>query len=283
MFETVTLHGEVQGALLKPARPSGLGVLVITGSSGRVDFDRAGLFAARGCTVLAQRWWGGEGQATGINEIPLEVFVRGVDLLEAEGCTRIAMLGTSRGAEATLSAAARDRRIGTAIAISPTQVLWQNFGPGLDGRDWPPRSAFTWRSAPLPFICFDPRAFPPPDAVRPAYRRLHEESVRIFAEDVPAARIPVEEIEGQVVLVAGAADALWPSDASAQAIAADLLHAGRAAIVVEHPRAGHSPCFPGEPRLPEPKQRAWGGTAEADRELGAAAWARICEALRVPP
>lgn len=283
MFETVTLDGDVQGALLRPAHPPGLGVLVITGSSGRIDAERAALFAARGCTVLAQRWWGGEGQAPGINEIPLEVFVRGLDLLEAEGCSRIAMLGASRGAEATLLAAARDPRVGTAIAISPTEVVWQNHGPGLDRREWPPRSAFTWRGVPLPFICFDPRAFPQPGAARPSYRRLHEESLRIFAEDIPAARIPVEQIEGEVVLVAGAADALWPSETAARTIGESLAGIGRAAVIVEHPHAGHSPRFPGEQRLAEPEERAWGGTPQADAELGAMAWARICEALGLPP
>lgn len=77
MIEMLTLTGEVQGALLRPQDPSGLGVMVLTGSSGRVDVDRARMFAERGAVALAQRWWGGEGQAGGTNRIPLEVFVRG--------------------------------------------------------------------------------------------------------------------------------------------------------------------------------------------------------------
>jgi dienelactone hydrolase len=278
-IETQTLTGEVQGALLRPDAPSGLGIIVLTGSSGRVDVDRARLFAERGAVVLAEKWWGGEGQAPGINHIPLEVFVAGIDRLKAEGCARIAMLGTSNGAQATLLTAVRDPRVDVAIAISPTLYVWQNFGPGLDAGDWPPRSAFTWQGKPLPFIVWDPRAWPPLDRPRPSFRRLYEESLRTFAEDIPAATIPVEDARAEIILVAGAADALWPSDTAAHQIAARLAAHRKAATVIEHPDAGHSPIFPGEPELPEPMARAWGGTRAADRELGALAWAEIVRRL----
>jgi hypothetical protein len=38
--------GDVQGALIRPDRSNGLGVMVLTGSSGRVDTERAQRFAA---------------------------------------------------------------------------------------------------------------------------------------------------------------------------------------------------------------------------------------------
>lgn len=275
MMEMETLTGQAQGALLRPRRPNGLGVIVITGASGRVDVDRAGLLAERGATVLAQRWWGGPGQAPGICEIPLEVFAAGIDRLIAEGCDRIAMLGTSFGALATLLAAVRDPRIEVAVAISPAQVVWQNSGPGIDGREWPPRSTFTWQGMPLPFMAVDPRAYPPAGTAQPAYRGLFEASLRTFAEDAPAASIPVERARADIILVAGQADALWPSDTAAEALAERLERHGRRATVITHPDAGHSPVFPGEPALKAPAERAWGGTAAADRRLGAMAWRAI--------
>ena len=281
MSEIITLAGEVQGALALPRMASGVGVLILTGSSGRVDLDRARLFADRGAVALAQRWWGGEGQAPGINLIPLEVFLKGVDRLRAEGCNRIAVLGTSRGAEAALLTAVRDPRIEIAIAISPSHVVWQDFGPGLDGVYWPPRSAFTWEGRTLPCIIYDPRVWPAVGAPQ-IYRPTFEKSLQTFAEDVPAASIPVEEARAEIILVAGAGDLLWPSDTSAHYIAERLKRHGKAVTVIEHPHAGHSPVFPGEPRPPEPAARAWGGTQEADRELGAAAWAEITSQLGLP-
>lgn len=273
------LAGEVQGALLKPDPANGLGMIILTGSSGRVDVERGRLFADLGATVLAQRWWGGDGQAKGINEIPLEVLARGIDLLQNEGCDRIAVLGTSYGAGAALSIAARDNRVDVVIAISPCAVVWQNFGPGIDGFDWPPRSAFSWAGEPLPFVVWDPRAWPAPRTPNPIYRPMYEMSLKTFAEDVAAATIPVENTRAEVILVAGAADALWPSDSAAREIAARLAQHGKRVSVVEHPDAGHNPVFPGETQRSAPPERAWGGTPAADRELGAAAWIEITRRL----
>ena len=281
MIEIITLTGEVQGALAHPAQASGLGVLVLTGSSGRVDVERARMFAERGAVALAQRWWGGEGQAPGINLIPLEVFIKGIDRLKAEGCARIAVLGTSRGAEAALLTAVRDARVGVAIAISPSHVVWQDFGPGLDGAFWPPRAAFSWAGRPLPCIIYDPRVWPAVGAPQ-IYRPTHEKSLVTFAEDVPAASIPVEDARAEIILVAGAGDLLWPSETAAHEIAARLERHGKRAILIEHPYAGHSPVFPGELRPPEPAARAWGGTLEADCKLGAAAWAEISSRFGLP-
>jgi dienelactone hydrolase len=275
MMEIKTLDGVVQGALLRPERPNGLGVIVLTGSSGRVDVGRARLFSERGAVALAQRWWGGEGQAPGICEIPLEVFMRGIDRLAAEGCERIAVLGTSRGAEAALLTAVRDPRIDLAVAISPSAVVWQNIGPGLDGRDWPPRSGFTWEDAPLPFMVLDPRAWPTTGDRRPAYRPLYEASLTTFAEDVPAATIPVERGRAEIMLVCGQADLLWPSDEAAAELAERVELAGNRATVITHELAGHCPVLPGESPPARPTERAWGGTPTADRELGAAAWRAI--------
>lgn len=287
---TTTEHlpsGEVQGALLRPdAKREGpasgaarLGVIVLTGSSGRVDVERAQRFADLDAVALAQRWWGGEGQAPGINLVPVETIVRGVDRLKAEGCGRIAIVGTSFGAVAALLAAARDDRVDHVVAISPSDVLWPNNGPGLDGSMWPPRSGFTWRGEALPFVSWDTRAWPPAGTANPVYRPMYELSLKTFAEDVAAATIPVEEIRGRIVLVAGQADALWPSDAAAARIVQRLRRHGRDAVLIEHPHAGHSPVFPGETQRPAPAERAWGGTPEADRALGAAAWPVIVQEL----
>ena len=281
MTEFIDLSGEVQGALVRPQQSTGLGVLILTGSSGRVDLDRARLFGEHGAVALAQRWWGGEGQAPGINLIPLEVFLKGVDLLKAEGCDRIAILGTSRGAEAALLTAVRDPRIDIAIAISPSHVVWQDFGPGLDGVYWPPRSAFTWEKRALPCVIYDPRVWPAVGGPQ-IYRPTHEKSLQTFAADVSAASIPVEEARAEIILVAGAGDLLWPSEISARELAARLKRHGKRATIIEHPYAGHSLVFPGEPRPPEPAARAWGGNLQADSELGAAAWEEIARRLGLP-
>ncbi|WP_348647461.1 hypothetical protein [Rhizobium leguminosarum] len=65
-YSQVGLAGQVQGTLIVPHRPNDWGILVLGGSSGRVDVGRALLFADLGVTSLALRWFGGESQAPGI-------------------------------------------------------------------------------------------------------------------------------------------------------------------------------------------------------------------------
>jgi hypothetical protein len=101
-----------------------------------VDVARAGLFAVRGATAIALRWFGGDGQVPGICEVPLETFGPATDRLVEAGCDRIAYVGTSKGAEAALLLACFDPRIDAFVAFSPTSVVWANLGPGRDGVVW---------------------------------------------------------------------------------------------------------------------------------------------------
>lgn len=277
-MEELPLTGAVQGTLLRPSNRSKWGIIVISGTSGRLDIGRARLFAQQGVTALAQRWFGGEAQSPGICEIPLETFTAAIDRLVAEGCEKIAFLGVSRGAEAALLVAVRDSRLDVAIAISPTHVVWANSGPGLQGQAWYAQSSWTWSGKPLPFVAYDPR-WRPAETVRVRYRSLFEKSLVTFADNVPAATIPIEKARATCFLVAGGDDAIWPSLRFAEAIAERLQRAGRRCHVMSHPDAGHRVIFPGEPEIAEPTERAWGGSPGADRDLGRVAWAKIAELL----
>lgn len=273
------LSGGLQGVLLTSADASGLGIVVLGGSSGRVEVARARLFAERGATALAMRWFGGEGQPPGICEIPLESFTVAIDRLSAEGCTRFAILGTSKGAEAALLVAAEDRRVDIVIAISPSSLVWANADAGRDGESWPLRSSWTRNGVPLPFVPYDVEWYvqqqPPPAALRP----YHERSLASFPQTIEPARIPVESAHADIILVAGEDDALWPSAPFAREIAARLRAHGKEPVLVTHPDAGHRLILRGEPAMPRPEGRDWGGTDEADAELGRAAWEVIAAKL----
>nr|MDA8207973.1 acyl-CoA thioesterase [Actinomycetota bacterium] len=49
--------GDPEARLFKPARPTGTGVVVLAGSSGRVDAARAELLSRHGALALAMRWF----------------------------------------------------------------------------------------------------------------------------------------------------------------------------------------------------------------------------------
>jgi hypothetical protein len=86
---------------------------------------------------------------------------------------------------------------------------------------------------------------------------------------VVIARIPVERIR-EVLLVAGGDDKVWPAVEFAEQIVAS--RGARETRVVTLPGAGHRVVLPGEQPKTAGQRMARGGSAEADRELGALAW-----------
>lgn len=275
----VPLDGDVQGILVTPARRSGLGVVVLGGSSGTVDVARAALFAERGAVALAQRWFGGPGQAPAICEIPLETFGRAAGRLIAEGCDRIAFLGTSRGAEGALLAACLDDRIDVVVAISPSSVVWPCIYRSADGERWIQSSSWTRGGQPLPFLPFDEEVYEAtPNEPPVGWLDLHLRSLVAGAAFASAAAIPVETTRAELVLVAGGDDRLWPSVRFVEELAERRLAADMSARLVTDRAAGHRVLLPGE-TTPRSKLNLHGGTDEADRSLGRAGWSAICEVL----
>jgi alpha-beta hydrolase superfamily lysophospholipase len=255
--------------LFRPEVGGGTGVLLLAGSSGRVDAQRAAVLARQGATVLAIRWFGGPCQQPGPYDVPLELFTDALDLLAPE-CDRFAVMGTSFGAEACLIVASLDDRVAATVAFAPSAHVWSGYG---DDR-W--TSHWTWRGEPLPAVPFLPEW--EPDSDPPAYRGLYAAS--LAAADpatVAAATIPVERIAGSLVLVAGGDDQVWPAaDFAASITARRDLH-GLATVVVTHPDAGHLTLLPGEPVVEAGQQMQRGGTVEADRLLGELAWPAIVD------
>ncbi|MGH2504688.1 MAG: acyl-CoA thioester hydrolase/BAAT C-terminal domain-containing protein [Ktedonobacterales bacterium] len=189
------LSGALQGILVRPdgAEEPAVGVLVLHGSSGQAQIERARLLAGEGALALAMRWFGGPGQPPGICEIPLEGFVAALDRLQVEGARRIGVVGVSKGAEAALLLACRDPRVASVVAIAPTSVVWANVGPGRDGQTFPYRSSWNWRGKPLPFVPYDDAWAPASlEDGRIAYRTLYEQSLRTYPTEAAAAAIPIE-------------------------------------------------------------------------------------------
>jgi pimeloyl-ACP methyl ester carboxylesterase len=265
----VTLN-EADTYWARPEHPCGTGVLVLAGSSGRLDIGRADVLAGARATALAIRWFGGEGQPAVPCEVPLETFVDAIDLLASE-CDRIGVLGLSYGAEAALLTAVRDPRIGAVVALAPTDVVWEGQ---YERDDDPHRSKWTWRGEPVPFVPLD-RSWAPTSSP-PAFVASYAQSRRRAAPAaVDAATIPVECFQGDLVLVAGGDDQVWPSCAAARAIVARRSAAGRRTTVIVDPAAGHPVVLPGERADSASRPYLVGGDEGAAERLGRAAWPAI--------
>ena len=270
-----------EGVLIAPVRGGETGVLVLAGSSGRVERERARILARQGMTTMSIRWFGGPGQPPGICEIPLETFTSAVDLLRSNGARRIGIVGTSKGAEAALLTAVHDPRVDVVIAMSPTSRVWCNVGPGRDGARRPYRSSWTWRERALPFVPMDDSwTSAGPDGGPVAIRGWYELSERTFADLVPPAEIPVENARADLLLVAGGDDAMWPSLPFAEQLARRRRSVGATVRLIARHDAGHRPRFPGESPASASPHFQYGGTPEADALLGTDAWPHVLDALR---
>ncbi|MFJ1901613.1 acyl-CoA thioester hydrolase/BAAT C-terminal domain-containing protein [Streptomyces sp. NPDC088115] len=266
-----------------PSHGGIVGVLVLAGSSGRIERERCRLLAREGMTALSVRWFGGPGQPPGICEVPLETFVSAMGRLRAEGARRIGVLGVSKGAEAALHLSVLQPGVDAVVALSPTAVTWANIGPGRDGLTRPQRSSWTWRGEPLPFVPYDDAWTPSePEGSPASVLGWYEQSLRRYADRAPAAAVPVERSGAELVLVAGGDDLMWPSLPYAEELAARRRAAGLPVRLVTRAGAGHRPRLPGEGHAPASGTFRYGGSAAADASLGAAAWPHILDALLGP-
>ncbi|HEX3778881.1 MAG TPA: acyl-CoA thioester hydrolase/BAAT C-terminal domain-containing protein [Pseudonocardiaceae bacterium] len=259
--------------------PPSSAVLVLAGSSGRVEEGRVRILAEHGAAAASFRWFGGPGQSPGICEIPLETFIPVLDRLAAIS-PRLAVIGLSKGAEAALLLAARDPRITAVAAFAPSHVVWANVGAGSDGQDRPQRSSWTADGQPLPFVPYAAGWAPVSVDGRIAFRSWYQQSLRGHADRIPAATIPVERIGGEVLLVAGGDDQLWPSVDLAEQIRARRAAHQLPTTVISLPAAGHRTLLPGESAPVGGRTDIdHGGSPEADAELGALVWPALGELL----
>jgi pimeloyl-ACP methyl ester carboxylesterase len=262
------------GVRWEPDDPVGVGALVLAGSSGRVDEQRARLLAEHGVLTESIQWFGGPGQHDGPWEIPLETFAARADALAAD-CDRVVLVGLSFGAEAALATASlTDARVDGVAAFAPSDVTWA--GITGDGRQ---TSHWTLDGVPVPYVRFVPWE-PPTDP--PAYRDLYARSRDAAPEQVAAASLPVERIP-EVLLVAGEDDQVWPAREQAEEIVLRRARHGRATGLVADPEAGHRAVLPGEDVVLDGQRIRRGGSEDADRRLGSAAWPALLDLVGSRP
>lgn len=276
-FRIEQLHGKISGTLVSGRGPCRTGVIILGGSSGRVDIARAQLFTDAGTCALALQWFGGPDQSPGICEIPLETFTEAVDYLLTWGCERIVFVGTSKGAEASLLTATIDPRVSAVVAISPSSVVWGNIGAGTDGVAWPERSSWSHHGRPLDFVPAIPDWHKQYRDGLITYRPFFEECLFASPDSVTRACIPIENAAADIILVAGPDDPLWPSDTFAEQLARRRLAHNPSTTLIIDQDAGHRVLFPGE-ETPRSKLHAH-GTDAADARLGRRAWQALAAIL----
>jgi dienelactone hydrolase len=213
---TTGIYGELFTPRSAPTSPVPA-VVAFGGSEGGLSSATgAATLAAHGYPALALAYFHEPGLPADLERIPLAYFATAVALLARQPGVdphRIVLWGTSRGSEAALLTAVRYPQLVHAVIAS---VPSAEAVSGL-----PDQSVAAWT-----FHGADVATAPPED-----FRNQSATS--------PAA-IPVEQVDGPILLVCGVQDEVWASCPNSNVIAERLqAHHRPAPILLSYPAAGH--------------------------------------------
>ena len=273
--------GGLYGELYAPEHGARLpAIIVMGGSEGGLDVmsGMAISFARQGYAALALAYWKAPGLPQTLEGVPLEYFDRAVAWLKARpevDPKAIGAIGWSRGSEAVLLLGSRNPDVHAVAAIAPSGIVWQ----GLNYADMRHvGAAWTAAGRPLPYVTPDGSAYRPNGPMRPMFTAAFPD-----ADRRPETAIPVERINGPILLISGEDDQLWPSSQMAGRIVARLQAKGFRHGVqnLVYPGAGHV-AFAGAPdsamakALSRPSPML-GGSAEADAKAWADNWPKALD------
>ena len=264
--------GDVLGNFY-PARGAidGPGVLLIGGSEGGLgsEMDRlAQALQDDGFSVLHMSYWRAPDQPQRLEGIRLEAFQRGLAWLRAQpqvDASRMAMIGWSRGTEATQLLAIRDPAIKAIVLGQPSNVVTPGFSWDEPWKQL--GSPWSWRGEPVPYL--------DTSGIQTIGGDMDEAATQIAAraKQQPEAVIPIAQAGVPVLMICGESDILWPSCPIGREMADAAAQAGKDNVrLLAYPDAGHyafgGPVEEDDPAF-EKLSRLGGsneGTADALRE-----------------
>jgi dienelactone hydrolase len=255
------------------------GILVVGGSEGGLPEPMAALLASHGYATLALAYHGVDPLPRTFVEIPLEYFATALAWMHRQEQIepdKLAVVGVSKGGELALLLGATFPAVKAVVGYAASSVVYQ-------GRDMKhQRSSWSWQGKPVPFV---PYYYPPGMAVRflwSAITRTPTPLLPMHAGNlsdqrlVESVSIPVEKVQGPILLFAGQDDQIWPSALFAemvmQRLGEDQHPYPDRHLCYEH--AGHL-TFP-IPGLPMPLllARLVGGTPSGNACAATDAWSQ---------
>ena len=240
-------EGGLVGTFYQPRTPPPWPAVMAVGGSSPGIFGLPGLMCAgEGIAALALAYFGVPGLPKTFERIPLEYFAKALSWLARRTDVRqdaIAVAGASRGGELALLLAATYPEFRAVVSWVGSGLVYG----GVVSMSVAPVAGWTREGRDLPFAGFVPGAVDMsarPVTLTPGFLAGLDD-----AEAVAAAEIPVERINGPVLLVSGTDDGVWPATTLSE-FAVRRLRAHGHPHAVEHlvyEGAGHiiGPPIPG--------------------------------------
>jgi dienelactone hydrolase len=228
------------------------GIIVVGGSEGGLNEYPAALLASHGFSVLDLAYFGIEELPKRLERIPLEYVKKAIDWLKNRSevdAEWIGIHGTSRGSELALLSASFFSDIKAVVSLNGSAVSLSGIVPWSDNKTLPP--AWTFKGEALPFAS-------PSNPVKVAleckemweirqgnpYGKWYE-ALTADSSIVEAATIPVEKINGPILLISGEEDGANTSFLSRKAVERlNRLNLSDKCKHLNYPGAGHSIGIP---------------------------------------
>jgi dienelactone hydrolase len=272
-----------QGLVAKLYRPETggphPGILILGGSEGGIGSAEAhaALLASHGYAALAVAYFGMEDLPPRLVGVPLDYLRKAIDWMTAQAGIdrrRLGVLGWSKGGELALLLASRFPELKAVVAYVPSHVVWQGIGGA--GASW------SYRGEPLDFVPYksmpSSRNTTGPLSYMPYYLASLEN-----AEAVTKAAIPVEKIQGPIMLISGKDDQLWPSSIMAERVIARLREYkhGHRSEHLSYEQAGHNiePTYGPKTRSMSAGRTVLGGTPAGNARAQSDSWPKVLEFL----
>lgn len=259
------IEGELVAEIFLPrAETASPGVLLLGGSGGGMDWARrtAALLAHEGLAAMAVAYFRAENLPPDLIEIPVEYVESALDALKnhaAVDSSELSIVAYSKGAELALLVASRRADVGSVVAFAPGSAVFQGFR----APDYPVLSSWSEGGQGLPFVpnAYDKVFFESFDGMYLWYRTLQQH------EAFAAAALPVENINGDILLISGIDDTIWPATMMGEQIIARLSvnQFGHDVKHLAYPEAGHGIAAPPGQPLTSVARRLGGTVAGNDR------------------
>ncbi|MEG1460576.1 MAG: acyl-CoA thioester hydrolase/BAAT C-terminal domain-containing protein, partial [Oscillospiraceae bacterium] len=192
-------------------------MIAFIGSNG--DFANARklaeYFADLGVTGLALAYWNAEGLPKQMSELPLESVENAAKYLKNRGFSKIGVCGISKGGELALLSASMFPEINGVIALSPNYAACVGF----KGMRETKHSTWVYGGKEIPYtkvhVSIAKALVKTLAAGEMTTNFIYEQALK---QPNPESIIPVENINGPIMLVSADYDSMWPSKFSCEKI-----------------------------------------------------------------
>lgn len=214
--EHYSVHGEDWDGIFYPSNnEKEKAVIVFSGSDGGLQHagKHACFLADNGIPALAFALFKTKHTGNSLDMVPIERIKKGIDYLKEKGFKKIAVDGTSKGAEYAFACALAYKELSFVIVKTPSWF----YSEGLKGKEPTGNSCWSKNGKSLPFTPYKTRKI---NAWKSILKNKEYNILEINTGKKinPKSIIPLENLQVPILMFSTKVDTIWPSYESCEKI-----------------------------------------------------------------